>query len=79
MRLPKLDLTELGKELAHGDDDEQSGFLNAFAKELTVGCRGGKHETQVCYISDKLDMHGADLVIELAEFIRLRRKAEVKA
>ena len=75
MRLPKLDLIELGKELAHGDDDEQGCFLNAFARELSVACRDDhKRETQVCYISDKLDTDGKLLVKDLAEFIALREK-----
>lgn len=77
MRLPKLDLVELGKELAHGDDDEQSCFLNALAAELKVGCRS-KTDTQVCYISDKLDKNGQDFVLSLAEFVELRRKTETE-
>lgn len=78
MRLPKLDLQELGKELAHSDDDEQSAFLNALGQELAVGCRGGKYETQVCYISDKLDHHGEELIQNLAAFVALRRKAKAE-
>ena len=64
----------LGKELAHSDDEVQSNLLNAFAYELNVSCgRFNKAETQLCYLSDKLDRAGMDMILALADFIKLRR------
>ena len=73
MRLPKLDLVEIGKELAHADDDEQSCLFNAFAQELLVCCRH-KSETQICYLSDKLDRNAHEVFMSIAEFIKLRKE-----
>lgn len=78
MRLPSLNLVEIGKELAHADDDEQSSVINAMAQELA--CIGShKRETQLCYMSDKLNAHGRAMIHDLAEFIALRNKAESDA
>ncbi len=76
MRLPTLDLTELGKEIAHGNDDEQSAIFNAFAAELLTSCgrRSGSSETQICYISDKLSWQAMEVFNSLGEFIKLRNK-----
>lgn len=78
MRLPSLDLIEIGKELAHATDDEQACIINAMAQELV--CIGdSKRETQLCYISDKLNAHGRAMVHDMAEFVMLRNKAEAEA
>ncbi len=68
----------LGKELAHSDDATQGQFLNALGLELNVCCdRGAKTETQLCYLSDKLDKNGEELVLALAEFVSIRRSRRV--
>jgi hypothetical protein len=65
----------LAKELAHSDDEMQSTFFNVFSAELQISCRG-KTETQLCYLSDKLNRDGKYLVKELAEFVNLRLTSE---
>lgn len=61
--------------LAHESDEVQGNFLNYFAKELQVVCRG-EVENQVCAISDRLDQTGRQLIKDLAEFVALREKGE---
>ena len=69
-----LDLHKIGKSLAHASDNEQGDFLNAFAAELNVGCKGThKAEMQICYISDKLNRDAQEFILALAEFVKLRQ------
>lgn len=76
MRIEIRELVEvLGKELAHSDDEMQGKFLNMFAYEISVCCdRGRKSEQQLCYLSDKLDKNGEQLILDLAEFVKIRRE-----
>lgn len=75
MRLPSLDLIEIGKALAHATDDEQGCVLNAMAREL-ASIKKHDRETQLCYIGDKLNFHGRAMIQDLAEFVLLRNNAE---
>lgn len=71
-----IEVERLGKALAKDGDDRQSALINSFASELWICCRGDERlvETQICCISDKLTKTGEELIIELAEFVNLRRK-----
>lgn len=64
-------MTAIAKELAYSDDTTQAEFINQFAKELQIVC-SSKTETQLCYLSDKLDRDGNWLIEELHGFVALR-------
>lgn len=72
----KIDISNMlqavAKELAHSDDNTQAEFINQFAEELQIICRG-KTQSQICYLSDKLDRDGTYLVEELHDFVALRK------
>lgn len=74
-----IEVERFGKALAHDGDDRQAALINAFAAELRVACRGDERKTemQLCYLSDRLTVHGEDLVIALADFTKLRRETPV--
>jgi hypothetical protein len=70
-----IQIKEFAKALAHGDDHEQSEFINVFAYELKVCCKDSDLSgAQPCYISDKLDSNGIDFIESLSEFIKLRKE-----
>ena len=71
----EIDAVAVGKAFAHSDDHRQAALLNALGRELRVCIRDEhKVEMQLCYISDKLDVNGAYLISQLAEFVTLREK-----
>lgn len=75
----KVDVIEFAKAMAHSDDNIQADFFNKFAYELKVGCKDSDLSgMQPCYISDKLDSNGVDLINSLAEFIKLREDNKPK-
>jgi hypothetical protein len=71
-------MTMWGKMFASSGDDEQAAMLNEAGYALKYVCVGLNshhgHEMQICYIADKLDKHGAEMVKELAEFVKLREE-----
>lgn len=72
----RFDPADAGKALAHQGDEEQAAVINAMADELRIACQDERRlEMQHCYISDKLDRHGKQLILVLAEFIRLREES----
>jgi len=71
----KIDIQEIGKQLAYGDDEQQASLINKFAYELKIVCKDSDLSgLQVCCISDLLDTNGIDLINSLAEFIKLRQE-----
>jgi len=68
----------LGKELAHSTDELQSRFLNNFAAELKM-ISESRRETQLCYLSDKLSKDGCELIIALADFVKIRQENKTHA
>lgn len=78
MRIDISDLVNvLGKELAHSDDNTQASFLNSLADELGIACRTNENlQTQLCYLSDRLNKNGSQFVLGLAEYINLRRRGD---
>ena len=71
----KMPCAEIGRALACSSDEEQAAVLNALGAEVHIVCRGNA-EMQLCYMARELDRHGRKLVLDLAEFIALREKAE---
>jgi hypothetical protein len=75
----EVSVLEFAKAMAHSDDNNQADFFNKFAYELKVGCRDQDLSgLQPCYISDKLDENGVDLIKSLAEFVKLREDNKPK-
>jgi hypothetical protein len=68
----------LGKELAHSTDELQGRFLNNFAAELRM-LGASRQETQLCYLSDKLSKYGCELIVALADFVKIREENKVHA
>jgi hypothetical protein len=64
---------EIGRALACSSDHAQAAMLNSMGLELKMLCRH-KVETQHCYMADKLDQNGKELVTSLAEFVKLREE-----
>jgi hypothetical protein len=60
----------LGKVFALCGSDEQAEFLNVAGKTLRRACDdSAAFEAQCCWIVDKLDGNGRDLIERLAAFI----------
>ena len=80
MKLSTSEVVEaVAKELAHGTDEEQGAFLNAFFSELHVATRGDRNNAQLCYLSDRLTPRTSEGVKTLAEFVVLREKESKQA
>ena len=71
-------LSVIQRAFGEADDDEQAQFLNQLGYSLLEACKfdHNKVEGHLCYVSSKLDKHGADLVLQLAEFIKLRNEEQ---
>lgn len=71
-----LDLKQLGKDIAHMSDDEQSEIINGMAEEWKYAMLndGHKQEMQLCFLSDKLTKEALKWVVNLAEFATMRIK-----
>ena len=51
-----FDVAEAGAALAHGCDEEQAAFVNAFCGELVREARSlYGAQKQICYVQDRLD------------------------
>jgi len=76
--LMKLPIEEIGRALALCSDDEQAVVINTIARELKVVCRQCNPDSnmQVCYWASKLDRHGKELIISLADFVKAREDLE---
>ena len=75
----EVNVKEFAKNLAHSNDENQADFINKFAYELKVCCKDPNlDKAQPCFISDKLDSNGIDLINSLAEFIKLREDNKPK-
>lgn len=69
----------IAKAFACSNDSEQADILNKFARTLYMHCKGrpsgiGGFETQCCMLVNQLNKDGEDLILELAEFVRLKRE-----
>ena len=71
-------LDTVQRAFGEADDKEQALFLNQLGYSLLEACKfdHNKMESQLCYVSSKLDKHGKELVQQLAEFLKLREENE---
>ena len=71
-------LSMIQRAFGEADDTEQAEFLNQLGYSLLEACRfdHNKVESQLCYVSSKLDKHGKELIKQLAAFIELRNQNE---
>lgn len=65
------------KALAEADSDEQAKFLNDFSRHLKLCCND-RVQNQFCWIADALDSNSRELIIDLAEFIKLNDESRPK-
>jgi len=61
-----------GKAFASANDGEQGAFFNEMGRFLPMLCKG-RDEMQLCYVADKLDLYGEEMILTLAEFVKIKR------
>ncbi len=64
----------IGFEIGVSDDVTQAELLNGFCKGLSNSMDDSERGTQLCYIVDKLDSKSDKIILELAEFIKIKSK-----
>ena len=65
----------VGFEIGTSDDVTQANLLNGFCKGLANSIIQKRDlDMQLCYIADKLDKESEKVLIELAEFIKLKNE-----
>ena len=64
----------IGFDIGCSDDVVQSDLLNGFCRGIANSMQNHHIGTQLCYISDKLDSKACAVLVELAEFIKLKEK-----
>ena len=64
----------IGFDIGNSDDETQSNLLNGFCKGLANSMNDMKLNTQLCYITDKLDDKTSRILKALVEFIELKEK-----
>lgn len=71
-----LILDAVNRAFGDADDSEQAKFLNQLGYSLLEACKfdHNKVEGQLCYVSSKLDKHGTELILKLADFINFRNE-----
>ena len=65
---------EIGFDIANSDDVVQSKFLNGFCEGLKCSMQPHALETQLCYISKKLTSKSDEIILALAEFVKLKNQ-----
>lgn len=63
----------IGFDIANSDDQTQANLLNGLGNGLKM-MQTREFEMQLCYISKKLNSDSERLILELAEFIKLKNK-----
>ena len=58
------------KALAEADAQKQADFFNGFYRHLRIICKR-RHELQMAYVADHLDVNGREFATSLAEFAKL--------
>ena len=65
----------IGFEIGTSDDNIQGKLLNGFCKGLHNSIpQKSNLEMQLCYIADKLDNRSDEIILALADFIKLKNK-----
>ena len=58
--------------MANSSDEEQAAFFNEFGRLLPLVCRTGLGaENQLCMLTRCLDSSGRQLLLDLAEFVKI--------
>lgn len=63
--------------IAEGDADVQAEFLNELLRHLRVRCRGN-HDSQLCYIAERLDSNAREMIDSLNQFAKLAVESHSK-
>ena len=64
---------EIGFDIGCSDDQTQGNLLNGFCKGIANSMQESNRETQLCYIADKLNNKSKEVLLNLAEFIKLNQ------
>jgi hypothetical protein len=68
----------VGQAFAEADDHQQAAMINDMGRLLFMLCGGdSKMDSQLCYVSDKLDTAGRRLIDRIAAFNELRDKSSL--
>ena len=75
-----LPVEEIGRALAHCDDDAQAHLLNAWGCEMYFAQTGVASwiEMKQCAIARELDLRGREFVLGLAEIVALLAKEKAE-
>jgi hypothetical protein len=65
---------EIGYDIGASDDETQSNLLNGFCKSISNSMDNNKLQTQLCYVADKLTPQSEKVLIELVEFIKIKKE-----
>lgn len=70
-----VDVALFASALANASSHEQSELFNVFSQELWIAVKGKRslQEAQSNYIVSEMTERAEDLILELAEFVNLRR------
>lgn len=67
--------TDIGQAFADTGANEQSMMLNEMGRFLKLLCKDDHHfDVQLCYIADKLDKQGKNLINGLSEVLDLKEQ-----
>jgi hypothetical protein len=73
----KLSGEQLGKAFADSDSGMQASALNEIGRFMFMSCLGDSNmEKQICYIAYDLDNDGEHFIMQLSEFIKLKKGKE---
>lgn len=61
-----------GHAFASGNDEEQANFFNEMGRFLPMLCKG-QMDNQLCYVADKLNNYGENMILALADFVKIKR------
>ena len=65
---------DIGFDIGNSDDIVQSDLLNGFCRALSNSMQKDKRNMQICYIVDKLENESFEIILEIAEFINLKKQ-----
>ena len=65
----------IGFEIGASDDVTQSALLNGFCRGLSNSMTNDHdHDSQICFIVDKLDINAENVLLNISEFIKEKQK-----
>lgn len=63
----------IGYDIGTSDDVVQSDLLNGFFKGIHNSMQSNDRAMQLCYISEKLTKESEEILMELVEFVKLKK------